>query len=372
MLEIQKYLNKGNTLEDLEKEYGVSTRIKNGKVIFSYDQIKSPMSETICQECRGLILREHTWEVVCYAFKKFFNHGEGFAAEIDWASARVFLKIDGSNLNLAYDNVLNQWFFSTRSMVEADGKCEIGMEFSEVAHLALKEMGIVWENFVKLLNKNYTYMFELVSPYTRVYINYEKSQLYLLAVRDNISFKEMDPIPFGKKLDIQVPKTYALMDAKTLTYLVNTWNGSEQEGVVVCDKYFNRLKIKNRDYVCKQGLIHSMSASDRNVVQIVMNGTVDDIVPHCSDLLQKKLYAYQDKFAFIIKSIEKDWDEIKHIDNQKDYALIAKTKPWSGILFDLKKGKVSSVETYLRKNARVDYILKLCGLDKEKESKEIE
>ena len=74
----------------------------------------------------------------------------------------------------------------------------------------------------------------------------------------------------------------------------------------------------------------------------------------------------------LIKSIEKDWDEIKHIDNQKDYALIAKTKPWSGILFDLKKGKVSSVETYLRKNARVDYILKLCGLDKEKESKEIE
>ncbi len=95
MLEVQKYLNRGNRLEDLEKEYGVYHRIKNGKVVLSYDQIKSPMGEKICQECRGLVLREHTWEIVCFPFKKFFNSGEGHAAEINWETARVLEKIDG-------------------------------------------------------------------------------------------------------------------------------------------------------------------------------------------------------------------------------------------------------------------------------------
>ena len=365
MLEVQKYLHKGNTLEDLEKEYGIYNRIKNGKVILSYDQIKSPMGEKIVQECRGLILREHTWDIICYPFNKFFNVGEGHAAEIDWSSAKVLLKIDGSNLNLSYDFLLKEWFFSSRGMVEAEGNSESGKTYSEIAHIALKEMGIIWEDFTKLLNKNYTYMCELASPYTQVYIFYEKPALYLLGARDNLSLKELDPIPFSKKLGLPMPKTYPLMDIQALVYLVNTWNGCEQEGVVVVDKYFNRIKIKNRDYVCKQGLIHLMSCSDRNVIQIVLNDTVDDILPHCPDLIKEKILFYQNKFAAISKEINNYWNEIKHIDNQKDFALEAKKKKYSSILFNLKKGQVNSVDIFLRKNARLDYVISLCESEKE-------
>ena len=366
MLEIQKYLHKGNTLEDLEKEFGVYHRIKNGKVVLSYDQIKSPMSEKICQECRGLILKEHTWEIVCAPFFKFHNYGEGLAAEIDWKTARVLEKIDGSNLNLYFCPFLKQWMFSTRGQVEAEGKCEVGKEYSEIAHIALKEMGIVWEDFTKLLNKNFTYMCELVSPYTQIYILYPNPTLYLLAVRDNISFNEIEAKPFGNKLGLPTPKEYPLNDIKSLVYLVNTWNGCEQEGVVVCDKYFNRIKIKNRDYVCKQGLIHSMSCSDRNVIQIVLNDTVDDIIPHCPELIKNKLLAYQERFAAVSKEINNYWNEIKHIENQKEFAMEAKKKKYSSILFNLKKGQVNSVDTFLRKNARLDYVISLCETEKDK------
>lgn len=275
--------------------------------------------------------------------------------------------VHNSMLELYNDNSVNNWLFATRKCPEAEGQTELGRTFSDIAHEALKVMGIDFVELQKKLNRNYTYMFEMVSPYTKVYIFYPKPKLILLGVRDNVSLKELDPKPIARELGFPVPREYPLTDIKSLIFLVNTWNGTEQEGVVVVDKYFNRIKIKNEDYVAGQGLVFSLACSNRNVIQLIMNGHEDDVLPQCGDLIKEKILRYKDIFISLVKSIEKDWDEIKHIDNQKEYALIAKTKPWSGILFDLKKGKVSSVETYLRKNARVDYILKLCGLDNEKE-----
>lgn len=64
---------------------------------FKYNQIKSDMSLPICQEARGLILdKEDNWNVVSYALPKFFNAAENEAVDIDWDSAEIFEKMDGS------------------------------------------------------------------------------------------------------------------------------------------------------------------------------------------------------------------------------------------------------------------------------------
>ena len=49
-----------------------------------------------------LILDRGSWNVVAMPFKKFFNYGEKDADRIDWGSAKVYEKLDGSLLTLYF------------------------------------------------------------------------------------------------------------------------------------------------------------------------------------------------------------------------------------------------------------------------------
>ena len=55
------------------------------------------------QEARGIILDTEYNQVVCWPFRKFANFGESYADEIDWSTARVEEKLDGSIVKLWYD-----------------------------------------------------------------------------------------------------------------------------------------------------------------------------------------------------------------------------------------------------------------------------
>jgi tRNA splicing ligase len=88
------FLRSGGTLADLAARYFIKAtrhRQKPHLVLLKYDQINSPFAEPIVRECRGIILDEASnWRVVSRSFDKFFNHGEGHAATIDWSTARVY------------------------------------------------------------------------------------------------------------------------------------------------------------------------------------------------------------------------------------------------------------------------------------------
>ena len=72
-------------------------KLFEGLVLLKYNQIDSDLSINMVQECRGLILdSKDDWRVVKFSFSKFFNWGEKNAADIDWSTARVQAKIDGS------------------------------------------------------------------------------------------------------------------------------------------------------------------------------------------------------------------------------------------------------------------------------------
>ena len=65
-------------------------------IMFKYSQQDSDLSNDIVKECRGIILDEDTFEPISVPYFKFFNAGEPNAAEVDWSSAKVLQKIDGS------------------------------------------------------------------------------------------------------------------------------------------------------------------------------------------------------------------------------------------------------------------------------------
>jgi len=370
MLKVQEYLRSGKTLQDLENDYGITNRITNNKVALKYSQIASPMGEEICQECRGLILENETWNIIAYPFRKFFNSEEGHSAKLDWKTTRVLEKIDGSNVNLF--NYKDEWFFATHNVPEADIPLDIGLTFAELARMALVDMGLsFYSPFTNKLNPNYTYMFELTSPYSQVYIRYEEPSLTLLGVRDNISLKELPINDISAQIGIPTPKEYPLSSLQEIIAMVNSWKGDEQEGVVLIDGNFNRVKVKNINYVTGQAIVFSLSASDRNIMRLIMLGSDDDVFAKCPSLIQEKISLFKGKLADLIKETKSDYAEMKDIEDMKEYAAIALKKRWKAILFGLKRGKVLSIETYLKENAEgngaVDTILELCGLIKKGE-----
>ena len=89
-------------------------------VCFKYNQRLSPMADAAVQEARGLILDEDdNWNVVSMSFTKFFNLEEQLAAEIDWDSAVVEEKLDGSLMSLYwYDGA---WQVQSSGTADASG-----------------------------------------------------------------------------------------------------------------------------------------------------------------------------------------------------------------------------------------------------------
>ena len=119
-------------------------------VMFKYNQISSDFNNPIVREARGIIFRKGQWNnPVCWRFNKFFNVQEPNAAKIDWSTAFVSEKIDGSIIGVWWDG---DWKISTNGTIDAF-KAELGdiklPNFGVYFQYALKNYFDSFENLVK-------------------------------------------------------------------------------------------------------------------------------------------------------------------------------------------------------------------------------
>ena len=232
----------------LKKDYLLRVKKDGDYAIFNYN-IVADFYDPIVQEARGIIIDTARLRVVCWPFRKFGNHSEGYADPIDWASARVLEKVDGSIIKLWFDDKKGDWQFSTNGTIRAE------MAGVEGAPL-LTYGGLVTEaeNYSDIpfdrLDRDLTYIFELVSPQARVVIPYEKTLLYHTGTRSNLTGEELE-VDIG----IRKPASYpigSLEDCLSAAAVLNRNNGADEvtyEGFVVVDKDYHRVKIKSMDYI---------------------------------------------------------------------------------------------------------------------------
>ena len=133
-----------NSIEKLTELYDITAKPHSkypNLFHLKYNQISSPMHLPIVQECRGLILdRDQNWKVVAYPYSKFFNYGEEAAAKIDWRTAKIYEKLDGSLCTLYwYDN---KWNVATSGTPDASGEVNgFGMTFEKLFWDVWSELG---------------------------------------------------------------------------------------------------------------------------------------------------------------------------------------------------------------------------------------
>lgn len=278
-----------------QEPYYITTIHDGAYFLLRYNQLASDFSNEIVRECRGCIFFEPTLTPVCVPFFKFGNYGESYVPEIDWASARVLEKIDGSLIKLWYHH--GGWHISTNNTIDAsNAETPRGNSFRQIFLQALKEQGNPWDFFASL-SVNYTYMFELVSPETQVVIAYPEPKIYFLSARRMDTLEEVWE-PYLRSNDfykfVSLPKQHMLTTQAECITFAETLDHNH-EGFVVCDKFGNRMKIKSPAYLTAARLRNNNVITVRRIVEMIRANTLDDFCAYAPDhmeYVQKVLDAY--------------------------------------------------------------------------------
>jgi hypothetical protein len=320
--------------EILEKEpYFIKVTDDEKYYILKYTQYNSDMNNDIVKQCRGTILRKSDNKIVCMPFDKFFNYGEENAQveNFDFNSMTSLEKIDGSLLKVWFDE---KWHVSTNGTINAkNAEAVAGLcSYYDIFMNAIKRYYIDETLFFNSLNKEYTYLFELVSPITKIVVNYDETDIYYLASIHNETKEE-------KVFDIRVnrPKSYSF---KSLNDIIDNAEKLpfNEEGYVVKDKYNNRLKIKSPAYVAAHTMAANGNISKERLFQFIREEKVDDFISFFPEY-KKQIDSIKKEYDEMLYIIEKTYNEIYNKDDsQKEFAMKALKYSYNSALFAMKKG----------------------------------
>ena len=324
--------------------YFIKTKRDGSFVLLKYDQIQSDFNLPLVRECRGIILDESdSYRPVCVPFFKFGNYGESYVPNIDWTTACVQEKLDGSLIKL--------WHYQGKWRVSSNGEIDarnahvssallIGATMTDLYALfeeAWQKTGVDMER----LHPDYTYMFELTSPHNRVVVRFSETTVRHIGTRDNGTLLECD-------LDIGIPKPRSF-ELRTIDACIESAKllGYDDEGYVIVDGDFNRIKIKSPLYVSLNHMVQGV-ASHSSVVEIIRMNEQDEFLTYFPE--------YRDVFDDVLARIdafcakqESAMAEIssKTFETRKDLAAVVTKQECPGCLFSLIDGKAPSARDWL-------------------------
>ena len=339
MLQTQQFLQK-NGLTELCEKYALKAnrheRFPN-LVLLKYNQIFSPMAEPIVQQCRGLIVDEaDDWTIVSHPFDKFFNAGEANAAEIDWKTARVFEKLDGSLMSL--------YFYDGAWQVASSGRPDAGGPLGTRGISMAKAFWEIWRDLeLETPPESYAgwwFGFELMTPWNQVIVRHPAPKIVCIGAR-----KPDGNEVWSQELGFNWPKvaSHALSSLQDVLDAAEAIHPASGEGFVVCDAHFRRIKIKSPQYVALHYLRDQFSLP--KMIEIVRNNEGDEFLSYFPDF-RAQFEDVQTRFAKLVAKTEADYAEIQNIETPRDFAFAAQKKAVPAALFALRNRKVADAKEF--------------------------
>lgn len=186
-------------------------------------------------ECRGLVIDSTTGKVVARPWSKFFNYDEPRGQE-DLKnfskSFRAYDKKDGSLGILFFYK--DRWILTTRGDFTSDQ--------------ALKGNELLKNFETKYLNKEYTYLVEIIYPENRICVDYQDLEdLVMLGARNTQTGEEisLDSINWPSKTFY-----YGQVSTDNIDILLeSSIDRSNREGFVLVDDVGKRVKVKYPEYI---------------------------------------------------------------------------------------------------------------------------
>ena len=339
MLKLLTFINENANWEELISGdlYRIKIKRSEGFIMFSYG-IEADFRIDVVRECRGIILDESdNFKPVCVPFFKFGNYGESYADDIDWRSAKVIEKIDGSLIKVW--NSKGKWRVSTNNTIDAH--CARTNNNDDTF---LNVFNKAWERTDKEfseLNPDYTYMFELVSPQTRVVIPYTETKLYHIGTRDNNNMQEIN-VDIG----IEKPKVYSISTIEECVEAAKKLD-KYHEGFIVVDSKWRRIKIKSPIYVAIHHILNNIS-SEKRIIELILIGEDSEIIAYFPEYAEMFGSMHKRIYNFIAYN-ERELKKIKvaNYPTQKELAEYVTKTVCPSCLFFVLNGKSKSVKDFV-------------------------
>ena len=303
------------------------------------------LGSSIRRECRGLIFDTSSGKLLSRPYHKFFNVGEKEETSIDKINLNephvILEKLDGSMIIPL--PTPDGFRLATKAGIT---------KFSEQAEAFIDDKSNYSRVIQKFILLNKTPIFEWVSRKNRIVIDYPEDNLILTAIRDNSTgtYTPYDVmVNYANAWNIPVVKAIAgdnETDLNVIVEHIRKWE--DNEGVVLRFNSGHMGKIKADDYVLKHKTKEQINL-EKNVIQIVLNDSVDDLIPLLTESDAKRLKDYQSSFWSCIEELTSDLTEMFNSANQsypvqKDFSVefVIKeklSKPLAGIMYAMKQGK---------------------------------
>lgn len=260
---------------ELFNNYGIKTQFNENYLILKYQRWNPncQLENEILRYCRGTILSLDTLEPICYTFNMRKEY-EIFSREINFSEISVYKYYDGTMINLFYDNIKNEWSFSTKGCLDAsNSKWSSERNFKE---LFLEACTINYE----LLNKNHCYSFVLQHLENKIISNIVENRVILVLERDLTTCALVSP---NSDIGTNIILPEQLQDFTSYVEL---------------EEYVTKLDFNDAGVILKSNIFHSRLMCSDYVTASQLKGNYKDKSKNIINLnpsqLEMYLYYYPD------------------------------------------------------------------------------
>lgn len=328
-MKLQEYLDKDLLLKMIDLGYvNVNKHPDADLYILNYSKTCpiDQMWNDVTEKCRGLIV-DSSGEIKARPFRKFYNYEEiEDKSIIPNLPFEVYEKMDGS-LGILY------WIDGIPYIATK------GSFISDQAQIGTAILHAHGYDLFKELDKNITYLFEIITPQDAKIVNYGETEDLFLITGINIET--------GEEIDIyqynHLFRTVNMYNnVKSWKNLRETIDGTNREGFVI--KFSNnfRVKLKYAEYFELHHILYGLS--DNAVFDLVREGKDDDL----SILKDKLPEAQWLRIDNLIQTFKCRYYEIairsrtefrKDFESRKEAAEYFKTCSYPSIMFAMLDGR---------------------------------
>lgn len=351
-MQVLNYL-KNKTMEQLSEEYGIKVSRAEGYpnlYVLNYNQIESPKTHPIVKECRSLVLGSEdgkSFEVVSRSFDRFFNYNEdGYSP--DMSTLSCVEKVDGSLVGVFYYK--GEWVYRTKSMVMP----LLSVQGFETTWNNFIEDALCWSNIdFSSLDKEYTYILEVVGRENRVVVQYPERKAYALAARNNNTGEYSDLVTPTQWLS---PKKYSFDSTEDCMAMVRELPNLEEGYVAYDEMGVPRVKIKSPAYIAAHRL-RGDGLTPSRIAEMVVSNEYDEYLAIFKE--DTPFFTpYIESWTSLKEQLVSCWERNKGVLDKKQFALAVKDNDYSAVLFQFKNNEDSSIEHTLHMQ-KTSYKVKL-------------
>jgi hypothetical protein len=216
-------------------------------------------------------------------------------------------------------------------------------------------------------------VFELTTPENRIVVEYKNYNAHLLAVRNTQSGQEYhledlilslsNPTDkyFQHTFWSSYPKcpSHKLNNTQEVMAFVGSKPPFEQEGLVVLDRNFNRVKVKSLAYVSYNRARDASANNPRAVMQLILSEQLDDVAavlePHVAVVADQLKEGLKNLIQATDEAYKSAFEAAKGaINPKKEFALMVQNqKAWMSPLMDRFSGNCEDTKDYIYKKKQV-------------------